>query len=375
MTSVYSKRKIVFTMAIWGAGGMERVATYIANGLYQLGWKPIFVIGKTTELIMPFPQYARIYILNTYVTPSERNLQSLASSLLSSRKLFTRVLQKENPDVIVSLDPYTAWLTFILGRRPTVFWFHSSIKQLFQQSKTWPINKWLLRRLDAIVVLNNAMKEECFEVFGQNIESRIYVIPNPVTTQLGRSLYVPGSNIFVFVGRLSNRQKRLDRLFKALTLLTDPKWKLLIIGSGPDKKMLFQLANILKINEHIEFLGWVADPWQEIAKRGGAEALVLSSDYEGFSLVLVEAMANGLPCIAVDCPVGPNEIIINGINGLLVSLYHNEEKTIKALASAIENVLSRKIVFDEKIVQASIQRFTLDKVLSDWNKLLKKLTN
>jgi glycosyltransferase involved in cell wall biosynthesis len=118
------------------------------------------------------------------------------------------------------------------------------------------------------------------------------------------------------VGRLSP-EKGIDRLISAFAKSQAPHrgWRLQLAGDGPERTRLAEQAAQLQCSHAIEFLGWQADVWAVLAR---AHALVLSSHYEGFPLALLEGMAAGLPCLSVDCPSGPRELITDNATGLLV---------------------------------------------------------
>jgi glycosyltransferase involved in cell wall biosynthesis len=145
----------------------------------------------------------------------------------------------------------------------------------------------------------------------------IQVIPNP------NSLDSPQVNDIKFrektvlaVGRLSY-QKGFDLLIEAWNKVGahEEGWKLQIVGSGEEDEKLYRLVKNLNLDSSLEFIPATKNIEQYYPK---ASFFVLSSRYEGYPLVLVEAMGFSLPCIAFDCKTGPREIIGNHKDGLLV---------------------------------------------------------
>jgi Glycosyltransferase len=121
---------------------------------------------------------------------------------------------------------------------------------------------------------------------------------------------------FIYVGRIQlNDQKNLSEMLLGLSHLK-LKWKLDIYGDGEIDKVS-DLAYKLNILDNIQFHGWVMNPW---IKMKNVDALLLTSTYEGFGMVLAEAISRGIPCISSDCPVGPSDIILNGVNGYLYKM-------------------------------------------------------
>lgn len=124
----------------------------------------------------------------------------------------------------------------------------------------------------------------------------------------------PEPGHFLYVGRLAVAQKRIDLILYGLQHLPGP-WQLTLVGDGPDRSLLESLAAELGLSGRVHFAGWRADPWE----RQSPTALLLPSDFEGFPMALVEALARGIPVIAADCATGPSDIIYEGKNGFLIS--------------------------------------------------------
>ena len=146
--------------------------------------------------------------------------------------------------------------------------------------------------------------------------SNVSVIPNPVTFYPDEINDVPKDpGRIIFVGRF-NREKRIDRLIAAFSMIADkyPKWHVDIFGDGNEKDALLSQIRELNLKERII----IHEPTKAIYDEYKiSEMLVLCSEHEASPLVLVEAMACGIPCVSMDCPNGPREIIADGFNGLL----------------------------------------------------------
>jgi glycosyltransferase involved in cell wall biosynthesis len=145
-----------------------------------------------------------------------------------------------------------------------------------------------------------------------------------------------------------NQQKRHDRLLEAFSL-SHFAGKLVLLGQGSDEaqRELAAQAKQWGIAERVMFVGFCANPY---AYMRAAKALVLSSDYEGFGNVLVEALICGTPVVSTDCPYGPDEIMVGDLARGLCAL------TPAALAEAITQTLAHPPHIDEN----NLQRFSLD---------------
>jgi glycosyltransferase involved in cell wall biosynthesis len=174
---------------------------------------------------------------------------------------------------------------------------------------------------------------------------KIEVIPNPIDLPRVRAAALEPAghpwleaNInersftIVAAGRLE-RQKRFDVLLRALAELRRRlPARLLVLGEGPLRGELESLAAALGLHEHASFPGFQQNPYRFMAR---AAAFALSSDYEGFPLVVSEAMALGVPVVSTDCPTGPRELLAAGEAGLLVP-----PGDAAALATALHQALT-----------------------------------
>ncbi len=141
--------------------------------------------------------------------------------------------------------------------------------------------------------------------------------------------------LIVGMGRLS-LQKNFSYLLRAFARLdSKEKYRLLILGEGSDKTALLLLAKQLEIQEYVEFLGFIDNPYPYLAQ---ADLFVLPSKWEGFANVIIEALACGTPVIAADCPGGPADILSDKSFAKIVPMDNPKE-----MASAIKGSLSADI--------------------------------
>lgn len=181
------------------------------------------------------------------------------------------------------------------------------------------INPKLLKYADFHFAISSDIKQQ---LVNRGIkESKIFTIYDPVSKSkqiIKRSL--PNEPYqFIYIGRIMlDGQKNMREIFDVLSLLRlNKKIHLKIIGSGDEINKCKKYAYDLFHNNHnvcIEWCGWQNHPW-DIIKR--ADLLLLSSKYEGFGMVLAEAISRGVPCVSSNCPVGPQDIIKCGENGEL----------------------------------------------------------
>jgi len=173
--------------------------------------------------------------------------------------------------------------------------------------------------------------------------------------------------IIIAVGRLT-KAKDYPTFLRAFSLICKKrKAHLVILGEGEERKNLENLIHKLNLPENVAFLGFQKNPYKYMQK---ASVFVLSSKREGFPNVIVEAMTCGVPVISTNCQSGPNEIIKNGENGILVPV--GDEK---ALAEAILKVLNNHSLRQKFSEQGrkKAQDFTAEKSIKEYEKLFQEV--
>lgn len=177
---------------------------------------------------------------------------------------------------------------------------------------------WAYRRAEAVVALSSGVERELAADYGLD-RSRLVTLPNPVEvaaigTRVEASSPFAVSNrpVVLGVGRLT-RQKGFDLLVEAVARMPAPRPRVVLLGDGDDRGALAAQAARLGVN--LDLPGFVADPAPWMA---ACDLFVLSSRWEGFGHVIVEAMACGAPVVAFDCPHGPADIIRDGETGMLI---------------------------------------------------------
>ncbi len=169
------------------------------------------------------------------------------------------------------------------------------------------------------------------------------------------------------VGRLEY-EKGFDRLIRAFDIATtkNPDWNLRIVGEGSMRDELEEIVRDLKLKSRVSLPGWINPIWPEVA---AATVFALPSRYEGFPSALLEAMAAGVPSIAVDCESGPRAIIRHQKNGILV------RNSVEELATGINRLINEDEL-RETIGQTGrevIQKFSWDKMVDAYETLLSEV--
>lgn len=217
-----------------------------------------------------------------------------------------RFLKTFPADCLLATDPVFVRAALTAGHRKVFSWLHFSLDRMANRRYLVPASGHL--------AISSQIAEQIAALNPRNAPS---LVGNPLPAVPDRLIPPPGGLLprFVYVGRLMNHQKRLDVLLQGLQGLGEQAADLLVVGDGPDRRMLMELADHLNVGHHVTWAGWHDDPWSAVPE---ATAVVLTSDFEGFAMVLLEALARGIPVIATDCPAGPRDIVRPGRNGWLV---------------------------------------------------------
>jgi glycosyltransferase involved in cell wall biosynthesis len=218
------------------------------------------------------------------------------------------------------------------------------------------------RRLDALTVLTRD-DERDYGPFARRVE----LIPNPVPP-LDGGVSDQTAPVAIAAGRL-NSQKGFDLLIRAWAAVAEqrPDWRLAIHGSGPERAALERLIAEHGLQQRVALEGRTKALGAAMA---AASLFVLSSRFEGFGLVLVEAMGKGLPPVSFDCPRGPADIVDDGVDGLLVP-----PEDVGALAQSIlaliEDEPRRRRLAAAALTKA--ERYRTEAIAPRWDTLLEDL--
>jgi glycosyltransferase involved in cell wall biosynthesis len=330
-------------------GGVERVAAVLASGLHARGHRSrLVVLGKDG----PLADAARragtdVVVLGVSGFSPRRPVQALRSTLGLLR--LARHVAGDWDLVQTHLFRTALAVTPLarLRRHPVVGALHGIDPSARQRR----LMRRLLRHQDGAVCASAALRHTLVEQEGFPA-ARLHVVPNGVATAgplaapgvggpadgsaLRQGLGIPPSApVVACVGRLYPRkgQRRLVAAFRTVAR-HHPDARLVLAGDGPDREALAADITAYSLGDRVHLLGEVADPGPVLA---AADLLAVPSDYEGFGLVVVEAMLAGVPVVA-SAAGGPCDLIEDGVSGRLVPVT-SDGVEVEALAAAVTEAL------------------------------------
>ena len=313
--------KIGLFFSNFSGGGIQRVMLTLAKGFQEAGHEVhIVVVEAKGPLKEDVPQGVKI--INLQTGQASRSIFKLVSYLNTEKPTVLLSAQTHFNVVAILAKLFSTWKgKLVLSEHITIGNMTHNWKE-----KLFPLIARLSYRLADLVLLVSEGAANHFIERTHLPASLIRTIYNPFDIEKIRIMaeetphhpWFPSSDspIFISAGRLT-RQKDFPTLLKAFQIVKAqlPNAKLVILGDGEDRNELEKLAQELEIQNSVDLPGFVKNPFAMIAR---ADAFILSSRWEGFGNVIVEALACGTPVISTNCPSGPAEILGNGAYGTLV---------------------------------------------------------
>lgn len=374
--------KIVYcTHSVYCPGGMERVLLNKVRWIRENTPWQVIIVTTDQEGRKPFydfPEGVRIVDLGiNYSRGNSLSPFGKITDYFHRRKLHRRrlsdFLMQERPDLTITLYPSEAsFVPDIKDGSKKILEFHYSKNFRLQYNRQGLLglaDKWrtkadekLVRRFDRFVVLTNQDARDWGNI------PNMSVIPNaaiPLSSEHSDCL----SRRVIAVGRL-DYQKGFDRLIKAWRLVMDKgltDWHLDIFGQGEWKDYLNSIIHENNLGNCVTVNAPVSDI---AAQYTSSSLLAMSSNYEGFPMVMIEAMSCGLPVVTFDYKCGPRDIITPEVNGLIVP-----NGDIQAFADALVRVMTHTEMRRDmgRAALAVTERYSLETVMKSWNNLFEKL--
>ncbi len=388
-------KKICFVVdSIFSIGGVQRVTAVIAKELAKDYDVSIVTFDKPEQMNMnlyqlneaninyrffAYPQVGKLktYLCKAYsglylkLQPTAKwcsDLYAHSSYPKELRNALLSELKQGQYDVIIGVHaPLAARLATLKKDLPNtklIGWLHNSFEALFGKDSHYYIGPkrlrhyiYQFRNLDDVVLLCN---HDAKKYYDYDKEFKPTVLYNPLTLEPSAASQGT-SKRFLAVGRFSHKHKGFDLLIKAFNIFVknNKDWNLDIVGEGPEKELYKELIKEYKLEERITIHAFTNNVQSFYSN---AQIYVLSSRWEGFGLVLVEAMAHGLPIVSSDLPTSKE------IMGDFGMYFKNGD--IEDLARHLEESTHIDWQAKSKAALAIAQRFDIKNIITQWKQLI-----
>lgn len=315
--------------------GAQRVVSILAERWSRDVTVTIILLLNEVEFALP----ASVRVISLDCATGSFHFYSGLMVWQAKRKLQAILAENKAPFVFYSFLESPNFISVLLKRRfPNGIFIGGNHLSIFMYNRIFHLLYPCYRHLDALITCAQGNQRLFIEKFGLPANKVIF-IPNPIdffdikrraTEKIPAMLaeLVDKKPLILAAGRLV-KQKNFALLLRAFARMSDVKnaAHLIILGDGPERCDLLKLAERLGVGANLTMPGKVDNPYVWMANT---DLFVLSSNFEGWPMVLIEAMVCGLPVVACDCPTGPAEILDNGTFGLLVPT-----NNVEALSAAM----------------------------------------
>ncbi|PNX53409.1 MAG: hypothetical protein BV458_04615 [Thermoplasmata archaeon M9B2D] len=364
------KKLVLFVMHEFTIGGAQRVVSHLLNNLDRDEFVVhLCLFKKKGPLLEELSEDVVVHDLN-------------ARRVITSTHQLIYLIMKLRPDIVFTSITHVNLLLSVfipllkIGLKNTLFITREvnipSIRAKYiQESRRMDyFYKKLINNYDYIIAQSQFMKSDILQNYNVD-EKKIKIINNPIDlkaidkklkdTESKTYPLTKSDKINILTTGVLRKQKGFDILLKVMTLL-DNRYHLNILGEGSERKHLEKMIEELDLIEKVTLLGFHRNPYIYMKD---ADLIVLSSRYEGFPNVILEANACGKFVIAFGCPGVGSEIIENNVNGLLV-----ECGNYTKLAEEIEK--HSLIAHDEAIIKETTARYAVHNIVKEYERLFLK---
>lgn len=352
------KKIVFFTESMELMGGMERVIAFLANGLDDEF--DVRILTMYGEECIYFELHCPIDTLNIQI-PARGLVNKIQRYIATLNKLDQYLKDNSDVEYLVANSAAMSGSAMLIKAltKTSVKVIPFEHNKFMFPGKVWQyLRRYTFAKAHRVIALTGDAHQDYLKINSPSVH-----IPNAVALPASHGAKMDKKKLLA-VGRLVY-QKGFDTLLPVWkeVVATYPDWQLEIVGDGEDEQMLKAMAEKLGITKSVIFFGQSNNIQERYIDASG---FILSSRYEGFCLVMIEAMAHGLPCVSFDCESGPNEVIENGVNGYLV-----EDQNVAELADRIKRYIA---LSDEEKQSMSLQaketslRYSPEIIIDRWKK-------
>ncbi len=355
-----NRKKYAIILPSLGMGGAERVASEIANEMIKHNNYVQFILLDNNDVYYKLDRRIKVDFMDY-----DEKKNKIIKNYYRIKKLRC-FLKKESIDIVISFLTSANFLAILsaIGTNTKVFVSERSNPNIDSTIIKF-IRKILYRMADGCVFQTT----DAMNLFKGKIRRNSIVIENPVKSNLPRwSNYKKHDDSIVTACRLE-KSKNIPMLLLAFSkiIMKYDEFKLLIFGDGPEKENIYHLIEKMNLKNNVFLMGKDIN-WHVMAVK--CRIFVLSSDYEGMSNSLLEALAMGMPVVSTDHPIGGAKALINNNeNGFLVPVNDSD-----AMAESLFKIISNKELQNNfsKNAEKICQTLSISNITNKWLKYVNK---
>ena len=361
------KKNILLVGPSLGRGGAERVMADMSIFLSNIGYE--------VTLITAYDDIDYSYKSNIISLGLKKKSSLLFFTSLKAFFLWGKLVNQLSPDVIIDArarrNPIRELMIHLFIYRNKfrkIFICHSSYLEIYfpkprilfrpiynKMSKIVSVSSDIENKLNSLGLVNTQTIHNGFDF------NKINIFKNE-----NHSLE---EKYVLCVGRMDDNVKQFKHAIECYnnSTLHSKNIHLVILGQGELKQSLVDYARLSSHSKKIHFMGFVTNPYVYFKK---AEFLIMTSEFEGFPMALIESLACGTPVVSYDCPTGPREIIQHEKNGLLVKANDKQKMT-----NAMNRMVEDKGLYNKLNANAknSVAHLSMDKIAAEWQSLIEEL--
>jgi glycosyltransferase involved in cell wall biosynthesis len=344
-------------------GGAERVALNLCSGLSEQGYEvDLILVNATGKLLEDVP--SNVSIVNLNAGRVARSIVPLRDYLSSQRPdVLYSMMTEPNIIALLARTLTSVETKLVISEHNMLSQSSSSLKDQFVRFGAWA----LYPLADDIVAVSEGVKRDLVENTRLDTDA-ITLIHNPVDVEsiqsrakepVDHEWFKDENTKVILSGGRHEPQKGFKTLLNGFARVERRNIRLMLFGAGPETERLKEQATTLGIDGRVWFPGFVENPYKYMEN---ADVFVLSSQYEGFGLVLIEALACGCPVVSTDCESGPAEVLEEGKYGSLVPVGDDT-----ALGEAVRQCLDNSV--DSDILRHRSENFNIKSAIQEYMRI------
>ena len=364
--------RLLFLIYSLGSGGAERVTCHLANYWASQG-HDVSIATLVGDEEPVYPIDPRVHLKSLDIAGPTRGIFVKVAKLFRRMRTIRRYLKQTKSDVVIGMMTETAVMLAIaaIGLKSRTMGAERSYAPLNPTPKMWSLlRKHCYRYLDVVIAQTAAMADW---ISAHTSARQIETIANPIAELANLPPFINPADI------LSDRWNRkvimnagslvpLKQHQMLIEIFTEiasehPKWDLVILGRGPLHEQLKAYTRSIGMADRVQLPGRAGNmaDWYD-----AADIFALTSSFEGFPNVLLEAMSSGTACIAFDCLAGPSDLISDEVNGLLIDL--NDRRAMSAALKTLMNDTALRKTFAEA-AKKTAENYEIEIIAAKWEKL------